>query len=180
MRDLGCLIRQDPWSHGNCSLVSNINLCTISGPQVRSLGVDQKEAREQSRRRPSEQEGPRPQLLPAPLCCWRCAIGACYSASIGCSVPWEGERHSGACREGVRRRCEVVGWRRAASGKGATELILWELERWWTAWFVGRLGPEVGGCWCWWRCALASGWSITVFWLGSSWFNYFKDEYVAS
>ena len=38
--------------------------------------------------------------------------------------------HSGAYREGVRRKCEVVGWRRTASGKWATELILWELERW--------------------------------------------------
>lgn len=56
---LGCLIRQDPWPHGNGSLMSNINLHAISGPQVRSLGVDQKEAHGQSRRHPSEQEGSR-------------------------------------------------------------------------------------------------------------------------
>uniref|UniRef100_A0A8C2P0M6 Mediator of RNA polymerase II transcription subunit 27 n=1 Tax=Capra hircus TaxID=9925 RepID=A0A8C2P0M6_CAPHI len=32
----------------------------------------------------------RPRLLGASLRCWRCAIGACYSASTGCSAPWEG------------------------------------------------------------------------------------------
>lgn len=50
--------------------------------------------------------------------------------------------HPGTYRGGVRRKREGVGCRRTASGKWAMELTLWELERWRTAWFVGRLGPD--------------------------------------
>lgn len=44
--------------------------------------------------------------------------------------PGKESAHSGTYRAGVRRKNGVVGWRRAASGKLAMELTLWERERW--------------------------------------------------